>query len=126
MVGLMVTSSKRAYAIPKSAAPRAPALQQSTADLYLLRRHSQFCLSLCGVSGSWCTQGMFELSEHLWKVCGFILNVILPLISSCCGFSALGHRVSPHSSSSAMQLLFQHCTAAAPVPTVFLGLLDPG
>ena len=25
MVGLMVTSSKRAYAIPKSAAPRAPA-----------------------------------------------------------------------------------------------------
>ena len=24
----------------------------------------QFCLSLCGVSGSWCTQGLFEPSEH--------------------------------------------------------------
>ena len=29
MVGLMVTSSKRAYAIPRSAAPRAPALAAS-------------------------------------------------------------------------------------------------
>ena len=36
---LMVTSSKRAYATPRSTAPGAPALQQSTADLYLLRRH---------------------------------------------------------------------------------------
>ena len=26
---------------------------------------TQFCLSLCGVSGSWCTQGLFETSEHL-------------------------------------------------------------
>ena len=24
------------------------------------------CLSLCGVPGSWCTQGLFEPSEHLW------------------------------------------------------------
>ena len=29
---------------------------------------TQFCLSLCGVSGSWCTQGMFEPSEHPWRV----------------------------------------------------------
>ena len=29
---------------------------------------TQFCLSLCGVSGSWCTQGLFESSEPLWKV----------------------------------------------------------
>ena len=35
----MVTSSKRAYPIPRSTAPRAPAPQQSTADPYLLRRH---------------------------------------------------------------------------------------
>ena len=27
-----------------------------------------FCLSLCGVSGSWCAQGLFEPSEHLWQV----------------------------------------------------------
>ena len=42
---LMVTSSKRAYAIPRSAAPRAPALQQSTADPDLHRRHSSTVLS---------------------------------------------------------------------------------
>ena len=51
MVGLMVTSFKRAYTILKCAAPRAPAPGQSTADPYLHRRHSQFCLSLCGDSG---------------------------------------------------------------------------
>ena len=26
---------------------------------------TQFCLSLCGVSGSWCAQGLFEPSERL-------------------------------------------------------------
>ena len=40
MVGLMATSTKKAYAIPRSAALRAPAQQQSTADPYLHRRHS--------------------------------------------------------------------------------------
>ena len=44
---------------------------------------TQFWLSLCGVSGSWCTQGLFELSEHLWQVKVLILNVILPLLPSC-------------------------------------------
>ena len=29
---------------------------------------TQFCLSLCGVSGSWCTQGLFEPSNCLWWV----------------------------------------------------------
>ena len=45
MVGLMVTSSMRAYAIPRSTAPRAPAPQQSTAGLYLNKRHSNTVLS---------------------------------------------------------------------------------
>ena len=27
---------------------------------------TQFCLSLCGVPGSRCAQGLFEPSEHLW------------------------------------------------------------
>ena len=40
VVGLMVTSSKKAYVTPRSAVPRAPALQQATADPYLCRRHS--------------------------------------------------------------------------------------
>ena len=44
VVGLMATSSKRAYAIPKSAAPRAPLLWQPTADLYLQRRSSDTVL----------------------------------------------------------------------------------
>ena len=29
---------------------------------------TQFWLSLCGVSGSWCVQSLFEHSEHLWRV----------------------------------------------------------
>ena len=29
---------------------------------------TQFCLSLCVVSGSWCTQSLFEPSDHLWRV----------------------------------------------------------
>ena len=56
---------------------------------------TQFWLSLCGVSGSWCVQDLFEPYEHLWQVRGLILNVILPLLSSCWGFSfALGYGVS--------------------------------
>ena len=45
MVGLMVTSSKRAYVIPKPAALRAPSLWQTTTDPYLHRRCSNTVLS---------------------------------------------------------------------------------
>ena len=38
---------------------------------------TQFCLSVCGVSGSWCMQGLFGPSECLWQVWGLILNMIL-------------------------------------------------
>ena len=56
---------------------------------------TQLWLSLCGVSGSWCTQGLFEPSGHIWWVWGLILNAIPPLLPSCWSFSlALGHRVS--------------------------------
>ena len=69
---------------------------------------TQFCLSLCGVSGSWCTQVMLEPSEHLWWVGGLFLKVILPLQPSFWGFSfALGCGVSPQSCSSTMQLPLQ-------------------
>ena len=48
--------------------------------------------SLCGVSGSWCAQGMFEPSKCLKQVWGLILNAISPLLPSFWGFSfALGH-----------------------------------
>ena len=66
-----------------------------------------FCLSLCGVSGSWCTQGLFEPSECLWWEWGLILNANLPLLPSCWDFSALGRWVSSQSCSSTMQLLLQ-------------------
>ena len=56
---------------------------------------TQFCLSLCGVSGSWCTQGLFEPSECLWRRWGVTLKVNSPLLPSCWGFSALERRVSP-------------------------------
>ena len=62
----------------------------------------QFCLSLCGVPGSWCTQDLFEPSEHLWQEWGLIpllpscWGSYLPLLPSCWGFSfALGCAVSP-------------------------------
>ena len=80
---------------------------------------TQFCLSLCGVSGSWCAQGIFEPSEHLWRVWGLILNMISPLLLSCWDFSfALGCGVPPQSHSSATYPLLQHHTATSPAPPV--------
>ena len=98
-------TSKRAYAMPRSAAPRAPAPWQSTADPYLHRRRSEFCRSICGVSGSWCAQGLFEPPEHLWRGWGLILNMNSPLIPSCWGFSfAPGNGISLHTCFSTVQL----------------------
>ena len=66
---------------------------------------TQFCLSLCGVPGSWCAQGLFMPSEHLWQEWGLILNTNSPLLPSCWDFSfALGRGVSPHSRSSTYRL----------------------
>ena len=63
---------------------------------------TQFCLSLCGVPGSWSPQGLFEPSEHLWQEQDLILNTNSPLLPSCWGFSfALGRGLSPHSHSRA-------------------------
>ena len=70
---------------------------------------TQFCLSLCVVSGSWCTQGLFEPSEHLWREWGLIVNVNSPLLPSCRGFPfALVRGVSSHSCSNAVQPQLQH------------------
>ena len=64
-------------------------LQQAIADPDLHRRHSdtqrQVWLSVCGVS--WRTKDSVEHSECLWRVRGLILNSILSLLPSCCGFS---------------------------------------
>ena len=45
MVGLMATSSKKAYATPRSAAPRAPAPVAGHSEPYLHKRHSNTVLS---------------------------------------------------------------------------------
>ena len=76
-------------------------LQQATAGCTSTGdTQAQFWLSLGGVSGSWCAQGLFEPSERLWHWV-LILNVISSLLPSCWGFSfALGHGVSPQSRSS--------------------------
>ena len=50
---------------------------------------TQFWLRLCGVSGSWRAQGLFEPSERLWCVWCLILNAVSPLLPSCWGFSPL-------------------------------------
>ena len=88
MMGLKVTSSKRAHAITRSAAPEAPAPEQAAADLNLHRRHSDSVLSqsLWGLR-SRCAQGLFEPSGCLWRVWGLIPKMILPLPPSCWGFS---------------------------------------
>ena len=71
---------------------------------------TQVYLSLCGISGSWCTQGMFEPFERLCQIWSLVLNVILPLLPSCRGFSALRRGVSPHSCYSAVQSLLHGIT----------------
>ena len=84
IVGLMLTSSQRAYAIPRSTAPKPMFLQQSTADPNHLGRHPNTVLSQSLWDlWSWFAQGLFEPSERLWRVWGLILNTILPLLPSC-------------------------------------------
>ena len=107
MVGLIVTSSKRAYGIPRSAAPRAllpvvghcwptppqetckhskAGLAQSLCDLLLRPR---FCLSRTSQ-----TKRYGVLILNIWRVWGLILN-ISPLLPSCWGFYfAIGCGVS--------------------------------
>ena len=56
--------------------PEPLALQRSTAGhVSIGDTQAPFCLSLCGVSGSWCTQGLFESSEGLWWVWCLILTL---------------------------------------------------
>ena len=81
----------------------------------------QFCLSLCGLSGSWCAQGLFEPSEHLRRVWSLILNMISPLLPSCWGFSFVpGRGIFPNSCSSAKQPLLQGLLSSLPLDVGYL------
>ena len=99
LVGLMVTSSKKAYAthcMTQATAARASTLRQATADLYLYRRvkHRSGSVSV-GSLGTGLHKVLFEPTESLWWVWSFIQNVILPILQPFWGFSfALGHGVS--------------------------------
>ena len=99
MVELMVTFYKRAYPThymtqiwcSQSPYPHSRSLltHASTGDTQTLKGRSG-SLSV-GSLGPGVHKVLFEPSEHLWWVWGFILNVILPLLPSCWGFSfALG------------------------------------
>ena len=110
VMGLMVTSSKGEYAIPRSNAPRAPC----PCSRPLLTHTSQGILKQSSVSVSVgslvlvCTRFVWVLWVSLALVWGLILKTISPLLPSCWGFSfALGHGVSPQSHSSAVQPLLQ-------------------
>ena len=103
IVGLMVTSSKRAYATccvtqvccSQSPCPRGRSLLTcaSSGDTQTLKDRSG-SVSV-GSLGPGAHKVLFEPSERLWQVWGLILNVILPLLLSCWGFPfALGHGVS--------------------------------
>ena len=95
MVGLKMTSSKRAY-VTCLLHPEPLPLWQATADPYLHRRLMQRSRSVSvGSLGLGVHKVLFEPFKHLWRVWGLILNMILPLLLSCWGFSfALGSGLS--------------------------------
>ena len=66
-------------------------------------RHSSGSVSVGSLGPG--AQGLFQPSEHLWRVRSLILNAILPLLPSFWGFSfALGHGVSFLVGSNILQL----------------------
>ena len=64
VVGLMATSSKRDYAIPRGlmlcTQSPCPCNRPLLTHTFAGNTQTQFWLSLCGVSGSWCTQICFS------------------------------------------------------------------
>ena len=121
MMGLLATSSKRAYAIPKSAAPRAPA---PAAD-YCWPVPPQETLK-------------HSLSQSLWSLWVLVhTRFVWALWASLAGMGfdskcilapptiLLGLLLCPWTWGISLKLLLCH-TAAAPVPTILLGFSDPG
>ena len=103
VLGLLVASSKRAYATywvtqiccTHSPCPHGrPLLIRASSGNTQTFKGRSVLLSL-GSLGPGAHKVLFEPSKHLWWVWGLILNAILLLLPSCCGFSfALGHGVS--------------------------------
>ena len=99
----MVTSYKSAYpthCMTQTWCSQSPCPHSRSLLMHAFTGNTQ---TLKGRSGSLSVRSLgpaahkvlFEPSEHLWWVWGLILNVILPLLPSCWGFSfALGSEVS--------------------------------
>ena len=86
----------------------------------LLMRHPDTVLSQF-LWGLWVLvrTDIFKPSEHLWRVWGLILNMILPLLPPCWGFSfALGCKASPQSPTPALRRHRSqaYCLAGALLP----------
>ena len=97
MLGLVVTSSKKAYATGcmTEVAESRNLEAGHCCPITPKETQTQVWFSLVGSLGTGANQVLFGPSGHLWWVLGFILNVILPLLPSCWNFSfALGHEVS--------------------------------
>ena len=98
MVGLTATSSKRATPIvcctPSPCPCGRPLLTHTSAgDTQTLKGRSGSVSA--GSLGPGAHKVLFEPSESLWRVWGWILNMISPLLPSCWGFSLnRGHGVS--------------------------------
>ena len=114
MVGLMVTSSKRAYATPQTAAPRAPAPVAGHSwpgPPQETLKHSKAGLAQC-LWSLLVSTSFFLRHPSVWQVWVLILNVISPLLLSCWGFSfALGHGVSFFGGIKHSPV--DHCSAAS-------------
>ena len=114
MVGLMVTSSKKAYAIycvtqvccMQSPCPCSkPLLTHASAEDTQTLKGRSGSVSV-GSLGPGAHKVLFEPSEHLWQVWGLFINAISPLLLSCWGFSfALGCGVSFFGGSNILLLI---------------------
>ena len=100
------------------AAPRPLPLRQATAVSSLHRRlkHRSDSVSV-GSLGLGAYKVLFEPSEHLWWVWGFILNMILPFLPSYWCFSfVLGHGVSFFGGECQLQQAGEHHKGQQPQP----------
>ena len=61
--GVKVTSSKRGLCHTKVCCNQSPCISNSLLLIPAGDTQTQFWLSLCGVSGSWCAQSLFEPSD---------------------------------------------------------------
>ena len=121
MVGLMATSSKRAYFIPRSAAPRAPA--PAAGHCWPVPLQETLKQSSGSVSvGSW----VLVLMRFIWALWASLVGM---------GFDSK-HNFAPPTILLELLLclwiwsissqLFQCCAAATPAPTILLGFSTLG